>query len=247
MRDGDTFVPSIDRSGYGLAEERSSYEITAKLFYLPTGSTAERSSQTREAIRLVLDALEIESIDLLVVSFPGIVYDAEEPDVGAHPQDLENGSKVEEPEPEGLEFMATTWTCLEREYDAGTVRKLGVSEFGTDRLGPFLERVRVKPSVNQINVRDACVVPRELVSFAKEAKVELLTHNDCTNVLPQGTLIDLLGSSEVGAGILADDASKGGFHGDVQPQWVIKYTAVIKDRGVIENKGYFAMAEVGYS
>jgi glutamate--cysteine ligase regulatory subunit len=33
--------------------------------------------------------------------------------------------------------------------------------------------------------------------------------------------------------------------GEIEPQWVVKYTAVVKDRGVIENKGYFALAEVG--
>ena len=35
-----------------------------------------------------------------------------------------------------------------------------------------------------------------------------------------------------------------GIKGDIKPQWVIKYTAVVHDRGVIEDKGYFAMAEV---
>jgi glutamate--cysteine ligase regulatory subunit len=30
----------------------------------------------------------------------------------------------------------------------------------------------------------------------------------------------------------------------VEPQWVVKYTAVVKDRGVVENKGYFAVAEL---
>jgi glutamate--cysteine ligase regulatory subunit len=35
-----------------------------------------------------------------------------------------------------------------------------------------------------------------------------------------------------------------GLKGDVEPQWVIKYTAVVRDRGVVENKGYFAGAEL---
>jgi glutamate--cysteine ligase regulatory subunit len=32
--------------------------------------------------------------------------------------------------------------------------------------------------------------------------------------------------------------------GDLTPEWVVKYTAVVRDRGVIENKGYFAAAEL---
>ena len=30
----------------------------------------------------------------------------------------------------------------------------------------------------------------------------------------------------------------------MQPLWVVKYTAVVKNRGVVENKGYFAVAEM---
>jgi glutamate--cysteine ligase regulatory subunit len=91
------------------------------------------------------------------------------------------------------------------------------------------------------------VVPKSLILFAKQEKIELLTHNDCTDILPRGTPRELLGPGEKGAGILASpgDSEIDGLQGDIEPQWVIKYTAVVKDRGVIENKGYFAAAEVG--
>ena len=46
-------------------------------------------------------------------------------------------------------------------------------------------------------------------------------------------------------GVLADDESDGkGLQGNLTPLWVVKYTAFVKDRGVIENKGYFAGAEL---
>lgn len=99
-------------------------------------------------------------------------------------------------------------------------------------------------------MRDCCVVPKPLILYAKKEGIELLTHNDCTNVLPRGTLRDILGS-EKGAGVLVakegGDGGEGGnegLKGDVEPQWVVKYTAVVKDRGVVENKGYFAVAEL---
>jgi glutamate--cysteine ligase regulatory subunit len=44
--------------------------------------------------------------------------------------------------------------------------------------------------------------------------------------------------------VLASEHNKDGLQGDVAPQWVVKYTAVVKDRGVVENKGYFAVAEL---
>ena len=70
-------------------------------------------------------------------------------------------------------------------------------------------------------------------------------------MLPQGTLRELLGPPEKGVGVLAstnpmNESEKAGegLIGDVEPQWVIKYTAVVRDRGVVENKGYFAAAEL---
>ncbi len=120
-----------------------------------------------------------------------------------------------------------------------------MAEFGSERLKKFLPRTKVRPSVDQINVRDCCVVPRSLILYAKQEKIELLTHNDCTNILPPGTVRELLGSGENGAGVLAGpEEGSQGLKGEVEPQWVVKYTAVVRDRGVIENKGYFAMAEL---
>ena len=147
--------------------------------------------------------------------------------------------------PEDIDTMVTTWRTLEKLHNEGLVSKLGIAEFGCSRLERFLPQTKVKPSVDQINVRDCCVVPKPLILYAKQQQIQLLTHNDCTNVLPCGTLRDILGSGEKGVGVLAggnDDSGR--LKGDVEPQWVVKYTAVVKDRGVVESKGYFAMAEL---
>jgi len=100
------------------------------------------------------------------------------------------------------------------------------------------------------------------MALAKSRSVELLVHNDCSNVLPRGTVRELLGPGPAGAGILAEPARVGdkrkslhgeehhngravdGVQDEVLPQWVIKYTAVVRNRGVVENKGYFAMAQL---
>jgi glutamate--cysteine ligase regulatory subunit len=81
--------------------------------------------------------------------------------------------------------------------------------------------------------------------LAEKYSVELNVHSDCTDILPHGTLRELLGPSPTGAGVLAD-AKKGvdGLKGEVRPRWVARYMAFVKDRGVIENKGYFAGAEL---
>lgn len=200
----------------------------------------------------MLKELGTSSIDLLIVSFPGISFDADDEDSDfddppSAPQsasDNDGGCADAEVPPEDIDTMITTWRTLEKIQQEGLVSRLGIAEFGVTRLSKFLEQTKIKPSVNQINVRDCCVVPKPLILYAKQQQIELLTHNDCTNILPRGTLRQILGSGDNGSGVLAGEGNEDGLKGDVEPQWVVKYTAVVKDRGVVENKGYFAVAEV---
>jgi glutamate--cysteine ligase regulatory subunit len=245
------YIPSLDTSS-GLAEERSAYDITVKLFYLPKIPASRRCIHTKEAIDLVLKELHVESIDLLIVSFPNIVFDADdesEDESASDPDTTSEGCDGVLGQPEDIPTMLKTWRTIETLHDAGTVSKLGLAEFGTQRLTKFLKEARIRPSVDQINVRDCCVVPRPLIMFAKQERIELLTHSDCTNILPTGTLRELLGPGDKGVGVLTSttegvEDELEALKGDVEPQWVIKYTAVVKDRGIVENKGYFAVAEL---
>ncbi|KAF2122606.1 glutamate-cysteine ligase-like protein regulatory subunit [Lophiotrema nucula] len=243
------YVPSHAPSP--LVEPRESYDITVKLFFLPNIPSDRRSAQTREAIDLVLRELGTTSIDLLIVSFPGISFDADdeesdsdEPLTPPSNPTTEGGCSDSGVMPEDIDTMVATWRTLEKLHEEKLVSKLGIAEFGVQRLNKFLPQTKVKPTVNQINVRDCCVVPKPLILYAKKEGIELLTHNDCTNVLPPGTLREILGSGDRGAGVLAGEGNTEGLKGDVQPQWVVKYTAVVKDRGVVESKGYFAVAEL---
>ena len=232
-------MPRIDWAGAGLAEEPGRYEITAKLFFLPAAPAAGRPAYAREALALVLRELGAPAVDLLIVSFPGMSFDGD----CEWEADRLNGAQGDDEE------EAATWAAaLEVLHDEGLARRLGIAEFGSEKLARFVRRARVPPQVDQINIKNCCNVPPPLARLAKERRIELLVHTDCTDVLPAGTLRELLGQGPDGAGVLADvgaDAGAGGaLRGDITPQWVIKYTAVVKDRGVIENKGYFAGAEL---
>ncbi|KAF2153941.1 putative gamma-cysteine synthetase regulatory subunit [Myriangium duriaei CBS 260.36] len=252
--DGKTlYVPAIDFSESSLAEEREQYDITVKLFYLRSATPEERERHTRDAVNLVLKELHMSSIDLLIVSFPGVYFDEETEDC---PNKIRSRGPPVDAEP--LESLLQSWNALEKLHAEGVVLKLGVAEFGPERLEPFLKQTRTPPAVDQINLRDCCSVPQPLMSLAKSNGVDLLVHNDCTNILPKGTVRELLGQGESGAGVLAGSAttedveSKShksdkivtGIKGEVTPQWVVKYTAVVRNRGVVENKGYFAQADV---
>jgi glutamate--cysteine ligase regulatory subunit len=245
------YIPSMHNTP--LAEPRDSYDITCKLFFLPGIPSSRRCQHTSEAINLVLKELGISSIDLLIVSYPGVSFDADDDGEEELSPDEETASNSDQSdESHSLDAQVKTWRVLESLHQAGTIDQLGVSEFSSIRLSKFLPELKVQPSVDQINVKDCCVVPKSLITYAKERNIELLTHNDCTDILPCGTTRELLGpgvDGEKGVGILAarSDAtdSEMGLKGDIEPQWVIKYTAVVKNRGVIENKGYFAVANLG--
>lgn len=251
-RDGDTlYIPAIDFAQSGLVEERDQYDITVKLFYLPGIPASRRCAHTREAIELVLKELHVDSIDLLIVSFPGVSFDADDDSEEEEEDNLSkagsgSGESGSSEQADDFDSIVKSWHTLETLAEKGQIAQLGIAEFGTDRLARFLPQTRIRPSVDQINVRDCCVVPKSLILYAKQEKIQLLTHNDCTDILPRGTTRELLGPGDKSAGILASspDAADG-LQGDIEPQWVVKYTAVVKDRGVIENKGYFARAEVG--
>ncbi|KAJ8123881.1 hypothetical protein O1611_g9490 [Lasiodiplodia mahajangana] len=235
VEDSVLYVPRIDWTAAGLQEDRAQYEITLKLFFLPTAPAEKRKEYIDEALRLVMKELRIEHIDLLIVSFPAISFEGD-CEWQADKINATMGNDDEE---------VMTWSALESLYDQGKVTRLGIAEFGTEKLQRFINRVRVRPAVDQINTKDCCNVPPPLTKLAKTEGIELLTHGDCTDILPSGTLRELLGQGAQGAGVLADDEnSQNGLQGNLIPEWVVKYTAFVNYRGVIENKGYFAGAEL---
>lgn len=230
------YIPRIDWAlAPGLQEDPAQYDITVKLFFLPTSSVARRAAYAREALALVMRELRVPSVSLLIVSFPGMSFEG----------DCEwEADKLNAAQGDDAAEHATWAQAVEPLHREGLVARLGIAEFGSEKLARFLAAVEVAPRVNQINIRNCCNVPPPLVALAKERNIELFVHSDCTDVLPKGTLRELLGHGVRGAGVLADPAEgvEEGLQGDLTPQWVVKYTAVVRDRGVIENKGYFAGA-----
>ncbi|KAI0134440.1 glutamate-cysteine ligase modifier subunit [Xylariales sp. AK1849] len=234
-RDGATlYVPRIDWSSAGLQEERTQYEITLKLFFLPTTPASERSQYVEAALHLVKKELGVNDVDLLIASFPGMSFEGD-CEWEADKMNSTMGNDEEE---------VHSWSALEKLHQEGQIQRLGIAEFGTEKLSNFIKKVNIRPAVDQINIKNCCNVPPPLTTLAKEESIELLTHSDCTDILPSGTLRELLGQGVRGAGVLADESTNDGLKGNLIPQWVVKYTAFVKDRGVIENKGYFAGAEL---
>lgn len=235
-RQGKTlYVPRIEWSAAGLREEPSQYEITVKLFLLHGTPVSERERYVTDAVDLVFHELGVQAIDLLIVSFPGMSFEGN-CEWEADKINAQQGNLDEE---------LATWKIFENLHAQGRARRLGVSEFGSEKLSAFIKRTSVPPVVDQINLKDCCNVPPPLKKLSVEQGIELNVHTDCVNILPSGTLRELLGHGPHGAALLADPAHGGdGLPGEILPQWVVRYLAFVRDRGVIENKGYFAGAEL---
>ena len=235
-RDGNVlYLPRINWHAAGLREETSEYEITVKFFLLPGTSVIKREQYVKEALDLVRKELGIQAIDLLIVSFPGMSFEGN-CEWEADKTNAQQGN---------LEEEIATWKVFEELHKQGLVKRLGVAEFGSEKLGAFINGTSVRPAIDQINLKNCCDVPPPLKKLAEEEGVELHVHSDCTDILPRGTLRELLSHGPQGAGVLADTTNNGaGLSGEIIPQWVVRYTAYVQNRGVIENKGYFAGAEL---
>ncbi|KAJ6789346.1 hypothetical protein PWT90_10392 [Aphanocladium album] len=242
--DESVFIPRVNWEGAGLQDEAGQYEVTVKLFFLPPAAgahdaaalTAERARYVEDALALVTRELGVPTVDLLVASFPGMSFEGT-CEWEADKNNAQQGNLADE---------VATWRVLEALQRQGRVRQLGVAEFGSEKLAAFMAATDVRPAVDQINLKDCCSVPPPLKQLAREHGIELNVHSDCTDILPPGTLRQLLGHGPQGAGVLADPEhpGEGGWEGEIVPQWVVRYVAFVRDRGVIENKGYFAGAEL---
>lgn len=198
-------VKEMNGARQTLKDDRGEYEITAKLFLLPN-TDHERKGYVKDAMAAILDSLQCDVIDLFILSFPEIVLDAEDSDTFT---------------PEDLEQLVDLYNSAAEYVSSQQVKSLGVAEFSAARLQQLCDhqKTSIKPAVNQINLKDCCVMPKDLITYAKNNEIKLFTHGDASNILPASTTQEILQTDQV-------------------PGWVCKYTAVAKSRGVIESKGY---------
>ena len=264
---GTLLAPStLSPTPPSLNESRDAYDLTVKLFYLPNAPVEDRNQHTLDAVKLACEALGVGRIDLLNVAFPGVGFDADDE------VPRENTAEEVQDEGEETKSFLTTYPTLESLVHSNLISRIGLSEFGSSRLSRLLRGLgfspstnittttttnttnanttnanttntntttssppRVRPSVVQINVRDCCVVPRELIHYAKREGIQLLTHNDSAEVLTSSDLQQVITKSGIFESTTTSKAT-------VVPLWVVKYTAVVRDRSVVENKGYLPIA-----
>lgn len=130
-----------------------------------------------------------------------------------------------------LEHLKPFWAELE-----GLVLNLKIAAIGTSDLDKaLLEQLyswaKVKPSSNQVNLASCCVMPPDLTAFAKEFDIQLLTHNDPKDLISTTSFQEAVQES-------TEDQQVA----DWGLEWVLRYSVIVKSRGIIKSKGYLVQA-----
>ncbi|NXO87137.1 GSH0 ligase, partial [Sitta europaea] len=131
-----------------------------------------------------------------------------------------------------LEYLQPYWKELENLVQNKKIVAIGTSDLDKTQLEQLYLWAQVKPSSNQVNLASCCVMPPDLTAFAKECDIQLLTHNDPKELLCEASFQEVLQES-----IQNVKANKW------IPLWLLRYSVIVKSRGIIKSKGYIIQAK----
>ena len=130
------------------ANERGLLKVTAKIFM----NTLNRKS-IKEAVGVTLKQLGLTSLDSLYLALP---------------------QENEDNRASFSESILPLWEEMESLRDAGIATQISSCDLDKDKLKMLVERVRIRPEVNQVNLTSCCHMPEELVKYAKGMLSDLL-------------------------------------------------------------------------
>ncbi|XP_038063850.1 glutamate--cysteine ligase regulatory subunit-like [Patiria miniata] len=132
-----------------------------------------------------------------------------------------------------VDHYKPVWKELEELVRQDRIKTLGVCDMELGMLTEFYSWAQVKPTTNQMNQASCCVIPPALKEFANENTIQLVSHSDSNDILPPDVFQDVLRTH------YPEHADSASWH----PSWVLRYTALIKNRGIITTKGYIVRAQ----
>jgi len=158
-----------------------------------------------------------------------------------------------------LDVIEPLWQVLEEYVEHDVIVRLGVCDFNRDQLEELMNIAKVTPAVNQLNFKSTEVLRRvsqgrvnpaqmptitdykcekkctgildEMIEWARSCHLELLTHNDNKDILPNEDLQAFVGKAF---------SPKDGLHWTTD--WVVRYSALLENRAVVRCKGYLLCA-----
>ncbi|XP_019752121.1 glutamate--cysteine ligase regulatory subunit [Hippocampus comes] len=135
---------------------------------------------------------------------------------------------------DGVQTLAPlqpAWEELEALVHSQRIAAIGTADLDKDLLEQLYNWAQVKPSSNQVNLASCCVMPPELTAFAKEFDIQLLTHNDPAELISAATFREAM---QEGTQHVATD--------DWRLEWLLRYSIIVKSRGIIKAMGYLFSA-----
>ncbi|XP_074655414.1 glutamate--cysteine ligase regulatory subunit-like [Tubulanus polymorphus] len=184
-------------------EDRDNLKITVKVYLHEC--TPESLS---EAVEKVMESLGTTYLETLLVALPENIT-----------QDF------------SLEAVKPVWSQLEKLVQDKHLIHIGFSDLNKQQLEQVYDWATEKPSIDQVNLASCCVMPQDLVDFAKLNLIQLLSHNDPKDILPAESFRKKLQEHFTQA-----DSD------NWQPYWTVRYSGIVKGRGVIHSKGYITKA-----
>ncbi|KAJ7395296.1 Glutamate--cysteine ligase regulatory subunit [Pitangus sulphuratus] len=173
-----------------------------------------------------IEKINPEERDELKVSACSALGVAQLDSVIIAPPPIEDGTNL------SLAYLQPYWQELENLVQNKKIVAIGTSDLDKTLLEQLYLWAQVKPSSNQVNLASCCVMPPDLTAFAKERDIQLLTHNDPKELLCEASFQEVLQES-----IQNVKAS------EWIPLWLLRYSVIVKSRGIIKSKGYIMQAK----
>ncbi|EFN78381.1 glutamate--cysteine ligase regulatory subunit [Harpegnathos saltator] len=172
--------------------DRKELKITIKVF-IPSPD----EDSLKQALDQAFKALNTDIIESLVIAY-----------------------KSTEESEDTLSSLKRIWSVVEEYVKSNKLASVGLSDINTNIFIELFQWANIKPNIVQINLATCCVVPPALQTFTKENDIQLLTHSDPCQILPQEVLEEIFGDT-------------------ARLQWLTRYQVHLKCRGILSSKGYF--------
>lgn len=140
--------------------KREELFITSKLW-----NDSHAVEDVRPALEQTLKDLQLEYLDLYLMHWP--VAQKKGTTIPQSDEDMIPLSELP---------LELTWAEMEKAYNDGLVKAIGVSNFGAKRLEEFLQKVQVMPAVNQIECHPL-LQQNELIDFCRKNNVAVTAYS----------------------------------------------------------------------
>ncbi|KAF3690944.1 Glutamate--cysteine ligase regulatory subunit [Channa argus] len=187
--------------------------------------TPEEREEVRVSVKLFLcEAVQSSIRDAVGLACQTLAVSQLDSVIIASPGLLEGDSQ-------SLAHLQPAWEELEALVRNQRIAAIGTSDLDKDLLEQLYNWAQVKPSSNQVNLASCCVMPPDLTAFAKEFDIQLLTHNDPKELMSAATFQEAVqeGTQDLNVS-------------DWRLEWVLRYSIIVKSRGIIKSKGYLVSA-----